>query len=228
MSNQSTAVSKSPLERLNNGVQMPALGLGTYLSPREQTADAVECAIATGYRLIDAAAGYGNEQQVGEGIARSGIARSDLFVTTKLWIADYGYEQALRGFDASLRRLGLEYLDLYLLHWPVPSDFAATVASYRAAERLLAEGRVRAIGVCNFTPDHLQDLVVVLRWHLQHGLAAIPKSVHAKRIAENIDVFDFELDETDMTAIDQLDTGRRAGADPDLFGGPPTAARVED
>ena len=127
MSNQTTAVSNNPLKRLNNGVQMPALGLGTYKSPREQTAEAVACAIATGYRLIDAAAGYGNEQEVGEGIARSGVPRSDLFVTTKLWIADYGYEQALRAFDESLRRLGLEYLDLYLLHWPVPSDFAATV-----------------------------------------------------------------------------------------------------
>jgi diketogulonate reductase-like aldo/keto reductase len=102
----------------------------------------VACATATDYRLVDTAAGYGNEREVGEAIARSGFPRPDLFVTTRLWITGYGYEQALRGFDASLRRLGLEYLDLYLLHWPVPSDFAATVASYRAMERFLAEGRV--------------------------------------------------------------------------------------
>ena len=150
---------KSPLITLNNGVQMPALGLGVFLSPPEQTADAVQTAIADGYRLIDTAAAYGNERQVGEGIRRSGINRSEMFVTTKLWLTNYGYESTLRAFDVSLRKLGLEYLDLYLLHWPVPSDFETTVASYRAAEKLLADGRVRAIGVSNFSAKHLENLM---------------------------------------------------------------------
>lgn len=150
---------QSPLIELNNGVEMPALGLGVYQSAPEETGSAVESAIANGYRLIDTAAAYGNEREVGEGIRRSGIDRADVFVTTKLWIADYGYEPALRAFDESLSRLGLDYVDLYLLHWPVPTDFEATVASYKAAEKVLAEGRVRAIGVCNFNPQHLEDLV---------------------------------------------------------------------
>jgi len=149
----------SPSIDLGNGVRMPALGLGVFLSPPEQTAAAVEAAIACGYRLVDTAAAYNNERQVGEGIRRSGIDRTEMFVTTKLWMTNYGYEATLRAFDASLGRLGLDYLDLYLLHWPMPSDFAATVASYRAAERLLAEGRVRAIGVSNFSPQHLETLI---------------------------------------------------------------------
>lgn len=144
---------KSFLITLNNGVKMPALGLGVF-DPRaiEKTASAVETAIANGYRLIDTAASYLNEQQVGEGIVRSGTARSDVFITTKLRLTEYGYKRALRAFDASVRRLGLDYVDLYLLHWPVPSDFEATEASYRAAEKLLADGRARAIGVSNSAP----------------------------------------------------------------------------
>jgi len=144
---------------LNNGVKMPALGLGVCQSSFEQTAHVVETAIASGYRLIDTAAAYFNEQQVGEGIRRSGIDRAEIFVTTKLWISDYGYESALRAFDVSQSKLGLDYVDLYLLHWPVPLDFEGTVASYRAAEKLLADGRVRAIGVCNFGAKHLEDLI---------------------------------------------------------------------
>lgn len=150
---------KSPTITLSNGVMIPALGLGTYQSTPECAAGAVEAAIAHGYRLIDTAAVYFNEHQVGEGIARSGIARSELFVTTKLWISDFGYESALAAFNASLRRLGLDYVDLYLLHWPVPTAFEATIASYKAAEKLLADGRVRAIGVSNFGPGHLQRLL---------------------------------------------------------------------
>jgi diketogulonate reductase-like aldo/keto reductase len=150
---------KSPLFKLNNGIVIPALGLGVYLSPGDQTAGAVESAIASGYRLIDTAAAYGSEQQVGEGIKGSGITRGELFVTTKLWIADYGFEETLRAFDVSLGKLGLDYLDLYMLHWPSPSTWDATLASYRAAEKLLAEGRVRAIGVCNFSEKHLGDLI---------------------------------------------------------------------
>ena len=281
---------RSHLITLNNGVTMPALGLGVLnRSAPERTADAVACAIAKGYRLIDTAASYANERLVGDGIRRSGIARAELFVQTKLWISDYGYQRALRAYEVSLRKLGLDYVDLYLLHWPVPADFAATVAAYQAAETLLAEGRVRAIGVCNFSPQHLWELIarthivpavhqvelhpffiqqelreadarlgivtqawspiggvyvknptavtnplahpvigalaatygktpaqIVLRWHLQHGLSAIPKSVRPERIAENFDLFDFELTTDDLAAIDALDTGVRGGPDPEI------------
>jgi len=277
---------------LNNGVEMPQLGFGVFLAPPEQTADAVETAINTGYRLVDTAAAYNNERQVGEGVRRSGIDRGEIFVTTKLWVADYGYEPALEAFAASLRRLGFDYVDLYLLHWPVPTDFDATVGAYRAAEKLLADGRARAIGVSNFLPHHLDDLLgrtdivpavnqvelnpyfteqevrdaddrhrivtqswspiggaydrnpgtgvstrplehplvlelaakhgktpaqVVIRWHLDHGFSAIPKSVTPSRIAENFDVFDFTLTRDEVAAIDALDTGTRAGADPEKF-----------
>src|SRR3954454_15414800 len=149
----------TPTLTLNNGAITPAFGLGVFQSPPADTVRAVEAAIGSGYRMIDTAAAYFNEREVGEGIRRSGISRGELFVQTKLWISDYGYERALRAFDASLRRLELDYVDLYLLHWPMPSDFEATVASYKAAETLLAEGRVRAIGVCNHSPTHLENLI---------------------------------------------------------------------
>ncbi|MBV6403442.1 MAG: aldo/keto reductase [Flavobacteriales bacterium] len=282
----------SPLIELNNGVRMPALGLGVFLSTPEQTADAVATAIANGYRLIDTAAAYNNERQVGEGIRRSGVKRDELFITTKLWVADYGPETAMRAFEASLRRLGLDHIDLYLLHWPVPTDLEGTVASYKVAEKLLRDGRVRAIGVCNFQPKHLDDLLartevvpalnqvelhpyftgpevraanerhgiitqswspiggayyrrhasdaptgplqdpvitalaakyrktpaqIILRWHLDHGFSAIPKSVNPGRIAENFNVFDFALTPAEIAAIDALDTGVRAGGDPEKF-----------
>ena len=138
---------------------MPALGLGVFLSPPAQTAAAVRTALETGYRLIDTAVAYMNERNVGEGLRASGIAREDVFVTTKAWVSQYGYDGARRGFEASMTRLGLDYLDLYLLHWPVPTDFENTIAAYKAAERLLAEGRVRAIGVSNFLPHHLDTLM---------------------------------------------------------------------
>jgi diketogulonate reductase-like aldo/keto reductase len=150
---------KGPVLTLNNGIEMPALGLGVFQSGPVETVAAVRAAIADGYRLIDTAAAYMNEQQVGEGIRTSGIPRNEMFVTTKLWMSDYGYDQTLHAFERSLRKLGLDYLDLYLLHWPVPQDFDKTVASYKAAEKLLADGRVRAIGVCNFSPKHLDDLI---------------------------------------------------------------------
>jgi diketogulonate reductase-like aldo/keto reductase len=284
---------------------MPALGLGVFLSPKEQTAQAVEWAIGDGYRLVDTAAVYNNERQVGEGIRLSGIARSEMFVTTKLWVTDFGYESALRAFDASMRRLGLDYLDLYLLHWPVPSDFESTIAAYRAAEKLLADGRTRAIGVCNFGTKHLERLIertsvrpslnqvelhpffiqrelretderlgivtqswspiggvynrrprsapggpksplehptivglaakhsktpaqVVIRWHLDHGLSTIPKSVRAERIAENFDVFDFSLTSEEIADIDALDTGARAGSDPEKLDANSFKVVIED
>jgi diketogulonate reductase-like aldo/keto reductase len=285
---------RSPLIALNNGVEMPAIGLGAFEgTDPAPTASAIVAAVAMGYRLVDTAAAYLNERQVGEGIQACGIARSELFVTSKLWIADYGYDSALRAFDVSLRKLGLEYLDLYLLHWPVPTNFAATIASYKALEKLLADGRVRAIGVSNFNPDHLERLIaqtdvvpavnqvelhpffiqravresdarrgvvtqawsplggvmeympqaggrkrsvlssdavvelaqtcdktpaqIVLGWHRAHGLAAVPKSIHPDRIAENIDVFDFKLTPENVAAIDGLDTGIRGGPDPDTW-----------
>jgi diketogulonate reductase-like aldo/keto reductase len=151
--------SAMPTVRLNNGVELPVLGLGVFQSAPEQTTAAVEVAIARGYRLIDTAAAYLNEQQVGEGIRASGVDRANLFVQTKLWIGDYGYDTALRAFDVSLRKLRLDYIDLYLLHQPMPTEFDDTVAAYRAAERLLAAGRVRAIGVCNFSAELLETLI---------------------------------------------------------------------
>jgi diketogulonate reductase-like aldo/keto reductase len=294
----------NPLITLNNGVKIPALGLGVLdRDTRELTARAVEAAIDTGYRLIDTAQSYLNEQNVGEGIVRSGISRSELFVTTKLWLSKYGYDSALRAFDGSLRRLGLEYLDLFMLHWPVPSNFEATVQSWKALEKLLAEGRVRAIGVANFTPVYLKRLMeqceitpavnqvevhplftqkeqckadadlgivtqawspiggsvrkfgdpskvsdplthptllrlseklgktpaqIILRWHLDQGRSAIPKSFRAERIAENFNVFDFALAADDLAAIDAMDTGQRSGANPEVMDASRLAVTIED
>jgi len=290
-----SGVSKtSPLLVLNNGVKMPALGLGVFLAPADQAAGAVSTAIQNGYRLIDTASAYLNERAVGEGVRNSGVPRDDLFITTKLWPGQYGYDEAMRGFDGSLSRLGLDYINLYLLHWPVPTNFAATVQAYKAIDKLRADGRIRAIGVCNFLPQHLQKLheetglvpalnqielnpfytqpetraahaergivtqawapiggtylrnknavtngadtplthplitgladtygktpaQVIIRWHLDHGFSAIPKSVHTERIVENFDVFDFALTAEEIARIDALDTGVRAGGNPETF-----------
>src|SRR5215207_10823902 len=149
----------SPTITLNTGVEMPALGLGVLEAGADATAPAVTTALNTGYRLIDTAAFYQNEEQVGDGIRAADVARDDVFVTTKLWLTDWGYDAALRAFDASARKLGIDVVDLYLLHFPNPSNWADTIASYRAAEQLLADGRVRAIGVCNFKPEHLDALL---------------------------------------------------------------------
>ena len=272
---------------LNNGVTMPALGLGVYQSPPEQTTDAVTAALQTGYRHIDTAAAYFNERQVGEGIKKSGVGCAEVFIETKLWISDYGYDEALRGFEKSARKLDVNTVDLLLLHQPLAADFDKTVAAYKAIETLLADGRVRAIGVSNQTPAELDELIsrtgvlpavnqiqvhpyysqpgwraandrhgiltqswsplggsyiygdfennplqdpvitalaakyaktsaqVILRWHLEHGFSAIPKSVKPHRIAENFDVFDFTLTADEVAAIDALDTGVRGGPDPD-------------
>lgn len=278
---------------LNSGITMPVLGFGVFQSPPEETAAAVETAIADGYRLIDTAASYGNEREVGEGIRASGIDRGEVFVTTKLWYSDYGHDEALVGFEGCLRRLGLDYVDLFLLHHPVPTDFDATVAAYKAIEKVHGEGRARAIGVSNFAERHLENLMqhakivpavnqvelhpfftqeplrefhakhgirteawsplggihryrpadpdavlnalehptvtsiadkhgktpaqVVLRWHIELGVVPIPKSVKPPRIAENADVFDFELTADEVASIDALDTGVRAGPNPEVL-----------
>jgi diketogulonate reductase-like aldo/keto reductase len=155
----STVTQPQPSIRLDNGVELPAIGFGVFQTPPEGTVGAVETAIASGYRLIDTAAAYLNERQVGEAIARSRIDRAELFLQTKLWISDYGREQGVRAFDVSRRKLDVDYVDLYLLHQPVPTHFDATVAAYQALEQLLADGHVRAIGVCNFDEQQLADLI---------------------------------------------------------------------
>lgn len=147
-----------PTVTLNNGVKMPQLGFGVFQVPDEETTAAVATALEAGYRSIDTAAVYGNEKGVGRALAASGIDRGDLFVTTKLWNDDQGHDAALRAFDASLDRLGLDHVDLYLIHWPTPAR-DLYVESYRALEKLLADGRVRAVGVSNFQPAHVERLV---------------------------------------------------------------------
>ena len=255
---------------LNNGVEMPALGFGVFQVPDPAVCEqAVIDAAEVGYRLFDTAASYMNEEAVGRGLKASGVPREELFVTTKLWIEDAGYERTKVAFQRSLDKLQLDYLDLFLIHQP----FGDYYGSWRAMEELLAEGRARAIGVSNFAPDRLLDLIlhnevvpaidqietnpfcqqgemfdfmkkegvqheswapfaegkndlfsnevlaaiaashgksigqVVLRWLIQRGIVAIPKSVHKERIAENFAIWDFELDQADMDRISTLDTG---------------------
>ena len=258
---------------LNNGVVMPMLGFGVYqMNDAAQCEAAVAEALRAGYRLIDTAAAYGNEEAVGRAIAASGISREELFITTKLWLSDAGYEKTREAFERSLARLQLDYLDLYLIHQPYGDVYGA----WRAMEELNGAGRIRAIGVSNFHPDRVIDLIVhnrvvpavnqiethpfcqqtetaqflqengvqieswgpfaegrnnlfsdptltalaaqhsrsvaqiVLRWLLQRGVVAIPKSVHPERIAENFNIFDFVLAADDMAAITALDTGKSA------------------
>lgn len=272
---------------LNNGVELPALGLGVFQSPPAETVGAVEAAISAGYRLVDTAAAYANEREVGEGIRRSGIPRDEMFIETKIWINDYGYDATLHAFDKGARKLGVEQLDLLILHQPLPSAFDRTLEAYRALEKLLADERVRSIGVSNFMPEHLDRLLcvatvvpavnqievhpyfqqsalqrihaehgiatqawspiggitsyrgmakrsvedptlleiaeqygksaaqVMLRWHLQEGRSAIPKSVKPARIIENFAVFDFELTREQIGAIDALESGVRGGPEPE-------------
>jgi len=254
---------------LNNGFEMPILGFGVYqINDLEECERSVLDAIEVGYRSIDTAAAYENEEAVGDGIKRSGVAREEIFVTTKLWIQDAGYESTKEAFERSLSRLGLECLDLYLIHQP----FGDVYGSWRAMEELYREGKTRAIGVSNFHPDRVMDLIVhnevvlavnqiethpfhqqietqrslpetnvqieswgpfaegrnnmfqnelllslgkkhyksvaqvVLRWLIQRGVVVIPKSVRKERMAENFDVFGFELNGEDMDAIAALDT----------------------
>jgi len=275
---------------LNNGVVMPALGLGVFQTPPDETRAAVSAALEAGYRHIDTAAAYGNERQVGEAVTSSGLDRSEVFLETKIWISDYGYDETLHGFTKSARKLGVDQIDLLILHQAMPSDFDATLQAYRALETLLGNDKVRAIGVSNFMVDHLTTLLdnasvvpavnqievhpyfaqrevqalnashgiltqawspiggitfyrdgqhtstlqdptigdiakthgktpaqVMLRWHVQQGRSVIPKSTKPARIAENIDVFDFDLTTDELAAIDALDTGQRGGPEPEAI-----------
>ncbi|WP_420177629.1 aldo/keto reductase [Kerstersia gyiorum] len=263
---------------LNDQNRIPQLGLGVWRTPDDQAGPAVEAALAAGYRHIDTAAVYENETGVGAGIRAAGLPRRQLFITTKLWNTDQGYDSTLKAFDASLARLGLDDIDLYLIHWPSPAR-DLYLESWRAMRRLHEEGRVRSIGVSNFAAEHLERLIqdsgvvpvlnqielhprfqqrtlrdfharhgiatqswsplgqgtllddpvitaigrkhgrtpaqVIIRWHLDNGLIAIPKSVTPSRIAENFNVFSFRLDADDRSAIAALDTpDGRIGPDP--------------
>src|SRR4051795_11650547 len=146
----------APALKLNNGVELPALGLGVFQTPPGETRDAVRAALDSGYRHIDTAAAYGNEREVGQAIAASGLERADVFLETKIWISDYGYDETLHGFEKSARKLGVEQIDLLILHQALPTAFDRTLEAYRALERLLADGMVRAIGVSNFMVEHLE------------------------------------------------------------------------
>ncbi|HRP32091.1 MAG TPA: aldo/keto reductase [Agriterribacter sp.] len=188
MFNEKELSEEIPMLTLNNGVKMPTLGFGTYKT-LDKTTDSVREAIANGYRLIDTGAYYKNEIEVGEGIRQSGISRSELFLTTKLWIADYGNEKTRKAFEKSLQNFGTDYIDLYLLHYPTPTNFKETIESYRIMERLLSEGRIRAIGVSNFSDVHLINLmketsvtpainqIEIHPWFIQKEMIAINKQL---------------------------------------------------
>ena len=264
---------------LNNGIAMPSVGLGVYQTPPEETVAAVEAALEVGYRHIDTAAAYGNEREVGEGLRRSGVPREDVFVETKVWVSDYGFDTTLHAFEKSAKKLGVDQLDLLILHQAQPNTFDKTILAYKALERLLSDGAVRAIGVSNFNPIRLKALTretdvmpavnqielhpyntrpdfqaanqahgiitqawspiggirhyrgdtttpltdltiqaiadsygkttaqVMIRWHIQQGRSAIPKSVRPDRIAENFNVFDFELTADELARVDALHIG---------------------
>ena len=267
------------IRTLANGVEMPIFGLGVYkMTDPQETIEAITKALQVGYRAIDTASLYYNEEQVGEAIRHSGVAREDLFVTTKVWNSDQGYDNTLKAFETSLKKLNMDYVDLYLTHWPVEGKYPDT---YRAIERLYEEKLIRVPGVSNHHAHHLEQLLrsanvppmvnqveahpylsqeplrafcrehqiavtawsplgrggvlqdetivkiaekygksaaqVVLRWHLQHNIMVIPKSVTPSRIEENANIFDFVLSSEDMTVIDGLNRNQRFGKDPDNF-----------
>lgn len=266
-------------KKLINGVEMPRLGLGVYkMTNPDEAYSAMSHALEAGYIAIDTAALYDNEEQVGQAVRDSKKKREELFITSKVWNTDQGYDQTLRAFETSLKKLDMDYLDLYLTHWPVPELYVDT---YRAIERLYDEKLIRATGVSNHEPHHLEKLLatanvqpminqielhphliqqknrdfakqhniaitswsplgrgrvledeaivklgekygksaaqVIIRWHLQHDLIVIPKSVKEVRIQQNADVFDFELTTEDMQAIDMLNRDERYGSHPDTF-----------
>lgn len=271
-------MTQQPLLTLNDGHTIPQFGLGVWQAPDDKVGDVVRTAIAAGYRLVDTAAIYENERGVGEGLRGASVARGDIFLTTKLWNAAQGYDSTLRAFDESLKRLGVDYVDLYLIHWPAPRR-DLYVDTWRAFVRLRKEGRARSIGVSNFNAEHIERIVgetgvvpalnqielhprfqqralrgadaahgivtqswsplgrgqlladpviaalaakhgrtpaqIIIRWHLDSGLAVIPKSVTPSRVRENLDVFGFELDADDLAAIARLDSpDGRIGPDP--------------
>ena len=264
---------------LNNGLKMPWLGFGVFrISDGQEVEHAVGHALDAGYRSIDTAAVYRNERGVGKAIRESGISREEIFLTTKVWNGDQRERRTLAAFEESLERLGTEYVDLYLLHWPVKSCYQE---SWKVMEEIYHSGRAKSIGVSNFMIHHLEDLLsnsqvvpavnqvefhpflvqpdllkfcqeyqiqveawsplmqgqivnvasiqkigekynktpaqIVLRWNLQHKVVTIPKSVNPNRIVENSQIFDFELSQADMNALDALDEGKRIGPDPDNF-----------
>ncbi|OIN67326.1 glyoxal reductase [Exiguobacterium sp. KRL4] len=264
---------------LNNGLVMPQLGYGVFKVPEQDVYEAVLEALRAGYRSIDTAMIYENEAGVGRALKDSGIPREDIFLTTKVWNKDQGYEQTLAAFETSLQKLGVDYVDLYLIHWPMP-DEDLYMETWRALEQLYQDGKTKAIGVSNFHIPHLTRVLeegtvvpavnqielhpflsqkairdfcqkngivveawsplmkgrdaltepvitdiatrhaktpaqVILRWHLQHNIIAIPKSVTPSRIQENLDVFDFVLSSDDMKQIDQLNRDERTGSNPD-------------
>jgi len=275
-------VTPAPRIPLNDGSSIPQIGLGTWPLDDDAVAATIVEATQLGYRHIDTAVKYGNERGVGVGIASSGIARDELFVTTKLDGQFQGHDRAIAGLEASLERLNLDYVDLLLIHWPLPAR-DEYVSTFRTFEKLRAEGKTRSIGVSNFKPAHLERLIdqtgiipavnqielnpfvvrdeqraadehygivteswsplgpktglltdpvilqiagehdrtpgqVVLRWHVQQGLVAIPKSQSPDRLAENLSVFDFELTSADLALIAQLSQGADAGSDSDVIG----------
>jgi 2,5-diketo-D-gluconate reductase A len=277
MSAQSDQIPHLPLSA---NERIPQLGFGVFQVPPRETEEVVANALSAGYRHLDTAAAYRNEGAVGEAVHASGLDRGEIFITTKCWNDDHGYEQAKRACKASLERLELSYLDLYLIHWPVPVG-DLYVETWKAFIELQSEGLVRSIGVSNFEPAHLERLIaetgvtpainqvelhphfqqiglrreherlgilteawsplgqgleltdpviveiaqahsktaaqVILRWHLQIGNVVIPKSATPARIEENVDVFDFELSDTQLQAIEELDAGTRTGPDPETF-----------
>jgi diketogulonate reductase-like aldo/keto reductase len=276
----SSRVDPIPSLPLSSSEQIPQLGFGVFQIPPRETEEVVATALSVGYRHLDTAAAYRNEAAVGEAVHGSGLDRDEIFITTKCWNDDQGYEQAKRACRASLERLELSHLDLYLIHWPVPAH-DLYVETWKAFIELQSEGLVRSIGVSNFQPAHLERLIAetgvtpsinqvelhpyfqqvglrreherlgiltedysplgqgleledaviveiaqehdrtpaqtIIRWHLQLGNVVIPKSVTPARIAENFEVFDFELSEPQMEAIAALDAGTRIGPDPDTF-----------
>jgi len=269
----------SPLMSLQDGNTIPQLGLGVYKVENDIAAPLVSHALANGYRLIDTASMYENEVGVGQGIVDSGVPREEVQVATKFWMDDLGFENTLKAFDKSLKLLGLDYLDFYLIHWPAPKRGLLYVDSWKAMEKLKNEGLVRSIGVCNFHTHHIDEILkvaehkpvlnqielhpwltqektltfdnehsivtqawsplargkileeqslaalaekhgksvaqIVLRWHIQRGVAVIPKSNSKERIVENMNVFDFELSADEVASITALNTNFRTGVDPE-------------